>query len=146
MDEEEFRHMAKDMKPIVDPELLLIAEVRGEAVGFGLALPDINIALKKVKSGKLTPAGIAKLLWYLKGPGKKKVNRCRILTLGIKKAYRELGLGPLFYAEYVKRGPAQGYPIGEASWILEDNKAMNRAAEHMAGNRTKAYRILERQL
>ena len=30
MDPEEFRHMAKDMKAIVDPELLLIAEVAGK--------------------------------------------------------------------------------------------------------------------
>jgi hypothetical protein len=143
---EEFRHMAKDMKAIVDPELLLIAEVRGEAVGFGLALPDVNMAIKRVKNGKLFPTGIFKLLWFLKGPGRKKTSRCRIVTLGIKKAYRELGLGPLFYAEYFKRGPAQGYPAGEASWILEDNIAMNRAAEHMAGKRTKAYRIFEKSL
>ena len=147
MDAEEFRHMAKDMKMIVDPELLLIAEVAGKPAAFALTLPDVNQAQAKVKDGKLLPLGIFKLLWNLKGPGRKKtINRCRILTLGIKKAYRELGIGPLLYSEYLKRGPAQGCPVGEASWILEDNKPMNRALEHMCGERTKVYRLYDRAL
>ena len=147
MEPDEFRHMAKDMKLIMDPELLLICEVQGKVAGFALTLPDVNQALKKVRDGNLFPTGIAKLLWNLKGPGKKKtINRCRILTLGIKKAYREFGIGPLLYTEYLKRGPALGYPVGEASWILEDNKPMNKALEHMCGQRTKVYRIYDRAL
>lgn len=147
MDKEEFRHMAKDMKAILDPELLLIAEVRGEPAAFGLALPDVNQAIAKVRDGKLLPTGIFKLLWNTKGPGRRKtINRMRILTLGIRKAYRNYALGPLLYAEYFKRGPASGYQVGEASWILEDNKPMNSALAHMCGERTKVYRIYDRPL
>jgi hypothetical protein len=147
MTPEEFDHMGKEMKPIVDPELLLIAEVRGEPAAFGLALPDVNQAIKKVRNGKLLPFGIFKLLWNLKGPGRRStINRCRILTLGIKKAYRNYGIGPLLYTEYFKRGPGNGYPIGEASWILEDNVPMNRAAQMMCGERAKVYRIYDKAL
>ncbi len=145
MEPDEFQHMAKDMKAIVDPELLLIAEVRGEPAGFGLTLPDVNQAFKRIPDGKLFPFGLPKLLWYLKGPGRSStINRCRVLTLGIKKAFRNFSLGPLFYTEYLKRGPAAGYPTGEASWILEDNRAMNRALEMMCGERTKVYRVYDR--
>ncbi|HUP58042.1 MAG TPA: N-acetyltransferase, partial [Bdellovibrionota bacterium] len=147
MEPEEFRHMAKDMKMIVDPNLLLLAYVKDEPAGFALTLPDVNQVLHKVKDGKLFPTGIFKLLWNLKGPGRKKtINRCRILTLGIKKKYQTVGIGPLLYTEYLKRGPGGGYPVGEASWILEDNKPMNRALEHMCGQRTKVYRIYDRAL
>lgn len=147
MEPEEFRHLAKDLKLIIDPELCLIAEVSGQAVGFALTLPDVNQAIKKVKDGKLFPTGIFKLLWNLKGPGRKKtINRCRILTLGIKKAYQDTGIGPLLYTEYLKRGPALGYPVGEASWILEDNIPMNKALQRMCGERTKVYRIYDRTL
>src|SRR6185312_15448577 len=119
MDEAEFRHMAKDMKLILDPELMLIAEVKGQPVGFGLALPDVNQVFHKIPDGKLLPFGIFKLLWNLKGPFRHKtITRARVLTLGIKKAYVELGIGPILYTEYFKRGPARGYPLGEASWIL----------------------------
>ncbi len=147
MTPEEFRHMAKDMKMILDPELLLIAEVRGEPAAFALALPDVNQVFKKVPSGKLLPVGLFQLLWNLKGPGKKKtMNRCRVLTLGIKKKFQTIGIGPVLYLEYLKRGPANGYPVGEASWILEDNIPMNKALEHMCGKRTKVHRIYDKTL
>jgi len=147
MNPEEFRHMAKDMKMIIDPALVLVCEVAGKPAGFALTLPDVNQAFKKVPSGELFPTGIFKLLWNLKGPGRKStINRCRILTLGIKKEYQTLGIGPMLYAEYYKRGPALGYPVGEASWILEDNKPMNRALTHMCGERTKVYRIYDKVL
>lgn len=144
MEPAEFRHLAKDLKLIYDPDLCLVAEVKGKMVGFALTLPDVNQAMKKVKDGKLFPTGIFKLLWNLKGPGRKKtINRCRIVTLGIRQAYREAGIGPMLYTEYFKRGPALGYPCGEASWVLEDNKPMNRALEMMCGERTKVYRIYD---
>jgi GNAT superfamily N-acetyltransferase len=147
MNPEEFRHMAKDLKLIMDPELCLIAEVRGQVAGFALTLPDVNQAIQKVKDGRLFPTGILKLLWNLKGPGRKKtINRCRILTLGIKKEFQEAGIGPLLYSEYFRRGPALGYPVGEASWVLEDNRPMNRALQMMCGERTKVYRIYDRVL
>lgn len=144
---EEFRLLAKELKMIADPELCLIAEIRGEVVGFSLALPDANQAIQKVRNGKLLPFGIFKLLWNLKGPGKKKtIDRCRIILVGVKRQFREYSLGPLFYTEYFKRGPALGYPRGEASWILEDNKPMNRALQYMSAKKTKTYRIYERSL
>jgi GNAT superfamily N-acetyltransferase len=147
MDREEFLHMAKDMKLILDPELLMIAEVKGEPVGFSLALPDANLAIHKVQDGKLLPTGLFKLLWFLKGPTRKKtINRCRIITLGIKKAYQQYGIGPLLYNEYVTRCRKLGYLYGEASWILEDNVQMTRALEHMCGERNKVYRIYDRTL
>ena len=147
MSRDEFQHMAKDMKAIVDPELLLIAYVRGEPAGFALALPDVNQAIHKIKDGKLFPTGLLKLLWHTKGPFRKKtINRCRIITLGIKQSYRELGIGPLFYTEYYRKGPALGYPRGEASWILESNKPMNKALENMGSRPNKTYRIYDRPL
>ncbi len=147
MEPEEFQHLAKDMKLILDPALCLIAEINGEAVGFALSLPDVNQVFKGVKSGKLLPTGLFKILWNTKGLGRRKtISRCRILTLGIKKKYRDYGLGPLFYTETRRRAGERGYFVGEASWILEDNKAMNKALEHMCGERTKTYRIYQKAL
>lgn len=147
MDPEEFRHLAKDMKMILDPRLLLIVEVGGEPAGFALTLPDVNQVFKKVPDGKLLPTGLFKLLWHLKGPGRRgTVNRLRILTLGIKKKFQTLGIGPVLYTEYFKMGPKLGYKVGEASWILEDNGPMNKALRLMSGDRSKVYRIYDRTL
>jgi hypothetical protein len=147
MDREEFFHLAKDLKQIVDPRLLLIAEKGGEMIGFALTIPDANQAIHKIKDGRLFPFGLIKLLWNLKGPGRRKtVNRLRILVLGVKRGYQQLGLGPMFYTEYFKLGPQLGYYRGEASWILEDNKPMNRALEMMCGKHYKVYRLYDKTL
>ena len=44
MDRAEFAHMAKNLKQILDPRIVIIAEHEGKAIGFSLALPDINQA------------------------------------------------------------------------------------------------------
>ncbi len=147
MDEIEFRHMAKDMKLILDPRLCLIAEVEGKPAAFGLTLPNINQVLKKIPDGLLFPFGIFKLLWYLFGPGRKStVTESRLLALGIKKEYRSLGLGALLYAEYIHRSPALGMPVGEASWILEDNHEMLQRLEAANAQQTRRYRLYQKAL
>lgn len=137
----EFRHVAKDMKQIVDPSLCLIAEVKGEPVGFSLALPDLNQALRHLKNGRLLPFGIFKLLWH-----QRRVNQLRILTLGFKPGYQHHGLGAAFYLKTFQNGAARGYKVAEGSWILEDNYVMRQALEKLGGFVYKTYRIYDRAL
>lgn len=147
LEEDEIWHLAKELKPITDPRLVFIAEVNGEPAGFSLTVPDVNQVLYGIHDGKLFPTGLAKLLWNLKGPGRKKtMNRVRIIALGFKKKFEGLAIGPLLYAEYYRRSVQLGYRYGEASWILEDNAAMNKALERMHGKRYKTYRIYEKPI
>ncbi len=138
MSKEEFRYTARDMKQIVDPDMVLIAEVRGKPVGFCLSLPNINQALKYT-NGRLFPTGLIKLLWHTKI--KNKVDSVRIITLGIIQEYQKRGIDTLFYLETFRVGPTRGYNWGEMSWILEDNFAMVRAAELMGTKVYKRYRM-----
>ena len=142
MSEEEFDHMAKDLKQIVDPRVLLIAEQEIEGggrrpVGFLLAVPDINRALKKI-NGRLLPFGLLKLLWH-----SRKLSAVRVITMGGIVEFQNLGIGSIFLDEIYRRAPAAGLPTGEMSWILENNVMMNRAAELVGGRRSKVYRIYE---
>lgn len=144
--EEEFSHLAKDLKQIVDHRVVLIAEqeIEGRAeprpIGFLLAVPDINRALKKL-SGRLLPVGLLKLLWH-----SRKIDFIRIITMGVAREYQSMGAGAIFLDEIYKRGPGSGYPSGEMSWVLENNVMMNRAAELIGGRRSKTYRIYEMPL
>ncbi|HEU4388974.1 MAG TPA: N-acetyltransferase [Blastocatellia bacterium] len=141
--DEEFQHLARDMKQIVDPEVVYIAERQVEGmtepqpVGFMLAVPDLNRALKRL-SGRLLPVGIFKLLWY-----SRKINSIRVITLGVAKEYQSLGIAAVFYDEVYRRGRAKGYSSAEASWVLEDNVLMIRAIEMLGARRHKTYRIYE---
>ena len=131
----EIQHLAKSLKPIVDPRYALIAEVHGEPVGFALALPDLNQALKHAR-GRLFPLGLLKLLWH-----RRRIDRLRIFTLGVKPEYRKRGIDALFYLRIFQNGLAAGTGRGEASWILEDNWGMRRALERMGGYVYKTYRV-----
>lgn len=141
MTPDEFDYIANDFKQIIDPEITLIGEYDGQAVGFLLALPNYNKVFKKLTNGRLFPFGI---FTFLKE--RKKIDNIRIVTLGIKQKYQPLGLGAIFYKEIVKRGLARGYKSGEMSWVLEDNDLMNRAAKLLGGEVHKTYRIYEDDL
>jgi GNAT superfamily N-acetyltransferase len=132
--------MAKDLRPIVNPEVVVIAESKGKAVGFGVSLPDLNIVLKDNKHGYLIP-GIIRLMLF-----KKKINFMRIVILGVLPEYRNSGIGGMLFYETGRRGVAQGYYQGEASWVLEDNVMMNRGARLMNADITKTYRMYEMPL
>src|SRR5690349_24885623 len=75
--EAEIDHLAKQLKPIVVPDLVVFVEREGQLVGFAAALPDLNVALKKNPSGRLFP-GIIRILWAARKP-----TRMRILLLGL---------------------------------------------------------------
>jgi len=143
---EEFDHLAKDLKQIVDPKIVYIAERMEEgkpeprAVGFFLAVPDLNQALKKAK-GRLLPVGILKLLWH-----SRKIRSIRIITMGAIREFQNLGIAAMFYDEIYRRVPEHGYTTGEMSWILENNTLMNRSAELLGGKLYKTYRIYETPL
>lgn len=143
MSREEFRHAAQDMKQIIDPDLVFIAEIQGQPVGFSLSLPNINQALIHT-NGTLFPTGLIKLLWHTKI--KNKVDSIRIITLGLIPEYQKRGIDNIFYIKTYDVGTSKGYNWGEMSWILEDNFAMVRQAELMGGTLYKKYRMYGMQV
>ncbi|MFH1373635.1 MAG: N-acetyltransferase [bacterium] len=143
MSEEEFFHMARQLKQIVDPELVLIAEHDGQPVAFLLAVPNINQALIHL-NGKLFPLGLPKLLWHTKI--KNKVDGCRIIMLGILPQFRKRGIDSMLYVRSYQRGVERGYTWAELSWILETNDLMRRGVEQLGARLYKRYRIVEMPL
>lgn len=146
MNDAEFDHMAKSLKDAIWPDFCLIAESQGNPIGFSLALPDINQVLKSNPSGRLLPFGIFKLLVGL-NPKKKRITQVRVITLGVKKAFRASGVASTFYLESYRRAKIQGLVRGEMSWILEDNEQMLSAINAFYGKPAyKTYRIYDKAL
>jgi hypothetical protein len=135
--EEEIDAMAVDLKPLVEPSLVIFAEIENEIVGAALVMLDYNQIFKSM-NGRLLPFNFLKLFTQ-----KKKITWSRIITLGILPEYQKRGLDAVFYWEITKRAEELGIYLGEASWILEDNEMMNRGAEVMNGELYKKYRIYE---
>lgn len=135
--DDEINAMAKDLKPIVEPSLVIFGEKEGKLIGAALVMLDYNQIFKEL-NGHLFPLGFIKL--YTK---KKEIKWARILTLGLLPEYRNKGIDSLFYWEILQRGTKLGIKLGEASWVLEDNIMMNRGLELMNAHIYKKYRIYE---
>lgn len=138
MSDAEVEHMAKQLKQVVDPELVLFGEINGEPAGFALVLPDIYQAIRHA-NGRLLPFGLFKILWHMR-----RINGIRIITLGLKEEFRRSGLAAKLYLEIFKRGSAKGHTHAESSWILEDNHLMVSGVERMGFTHYKTYRLYER--
>jgi GNAT superfamily N-acetyltransferase len=137
MTDREFRHLAESLKQVIDPDLCLIAEVRGEVAGFSLALPDLNQILIRL-NGRLFPFGIFKFMYH-----KRKIDALRILTMGVLKKFRHRGIDSGLYYETYRQALAKGIWRGEMSWILENNTAMNRIVENLGFRIYKKYRLYD---
>ena len=138
----EFENMAKEFRPVVDPDLVLIAEKDdGEPIGFMLAIPDFNQAIKHLPDGRLFPFGFLKFLWH-----KRKIRTARLMTLGLKPGYQSSGIGAAMYLRCFQQGAEKGYQNAEGSWILEDNGKMCQAMEKIGAHIYKRYRVYERPL
>ncbi|MBI1967998.1 MAG: N-acetyltransferase [Gemmatimonadetes bacterium] len=136
----EIDHLAKQLKPVAVPDLVCFAYKDGRPIGFGAALPDLNVALRHNPSGRLFP-GILKVLWHAR-----RIHRARILLLGVVPEYRGTGVDALMYHWIWTHGVARGFRWGEAGWILEDNVAMNNAALRLGFRVYKTYRVYDKQL
>ncbi len=139
--DEEYEHLAEGLNLLLDLRYVYMAEHEGKVIGFAVAIPDINEITINFKKGKLLPFNIIKLL-----TGKSKVSKIRIILLGVIESYRKLGIEAVFFANYIQAAKKNGLKAGEASWILENNEMMVKAAENLNGQRYKTYRIFGKDI
>lgn len=142
----EFEFMANELKPIVEPDFTLIAEIDGKPAGFILCVPDINVALRHLKNGRLTqfglPIGLMRLLYY-----KRRIKTTRLVALGIVPEYRRHGIAEMLVLRVIESVMVRrGFSGGECSLVLEDNHLMNRFLAAIGAHKYKTYRIYRRRL
>lgn len=137
--ESEAENIAADLKMIIHPEVVFIAEVEGRPIGYMLAIPDVNDILKHMP-GRLFPLGIFKLL-----RGIKKINRYRIWAMGILPEYQKRGVSVLMFRRLNDIAAPRGSYL-EANWVLEDNALMNNALIKLELDLVKKYRIYEKKI
>jgi len=130
----------RKVKIFAPHDLILIAEYQGQPAGFAIALPDINQVLKPL-NGRLFPFNWLKLLRNIK-----KINRIRVVLMGVLKEHRHRGIDLMFYKKIVDHSRKYNYQRAELSWILESNEMMNRVLEHINAKVTKNYAIFEKEI
>ena len=138
--DDEVRHYAKELKPILDENWAFIAEKDGETVGAALTLPDYNQVLKHM-NGRLLPIGWLKALYW-----RRKIDKVRVFALGVKRQHQHTGVAAKLYERHFDSAARTPQTGGEMGWILETNKSMNRAMEGMGGKIVSTYRLFEKEL
>jgi GNAT superfamily N-acetyltransferase len=140
LDVAEFRRTADQIRLFLDPDLALFAEVNGHAIGFCIAIPDINRAFIHL-NGRLFPLGVLKL--------RRLISQIDVVTfklMGIREEYRRHGIDALLYLEAVKAVYRKGYAWLDGSVTSEYNSMVNLIANRLGAERYKHYRIYKMNL
>lgn len=143
--EAEIAHMAKSLKMLIDPNCVAIVEMNGEAIGFGIALPNLNELIADF-GGNLLPFNWIKLMYRLR----RGARTARVPLMGIRRSCSTSfagGLAPFLVIDALRKGlRAKGVKQVELSWILEDNRPMRHVIEALGANPYKTYRVYEKTL
>jgi len=142
---EEMDFMAARLKPLLVPELLWIGEAPRpdgslEPMAFMLMLPDYNVAIAPTR-GRLLPFGWLRFLL-----ARSRVRTVRVVTLGVKKPWRQSGIQSIMMADSLRFLLRKGYTGAEVSWLLEDNELVIGAVRLWGGRLYKTYRIYDKAL
>lgn len=141
----ELTHMAKGLKPLLDPTWTAVAEYEGKAVGFAILLPNLNEVIRDF-GGRLLPFNWLKMLLRLK----RGVRTGRVPLMGVRRNFAGSLLGgmvplAMIHSLQVHAAP-KGMLHGELSWILEDNRPMRSMIEALGAKAYKTYRVYEKSL
>jgi GNAT superfamily N-acetyltransferase len=143
---DEFRELGRELKLLVGPEAVFIAELDGEPAGFILAMPNVNELIADL-DGRLLPFGWLRLLWRLKTG---RATTARVPLMGVRRRFHGRPLGAMLafgLIEAVRRPLIRaGIREVELSWILETNQGMRSLIESIGGRAYKRYRIYQAEL
>ena len=136
--EEEGRALARDLKPVIDPDLVMIAELPdGTPIGFAITLPDLNVLLRGL-DGRLLPFG-----WWRLLKGRKRLRQFRMWAIGVVPAFQRRAVDALLYRRLHELLTPRGPVRLEANYVLEDNLPMLNAMRNLALQPLRRYRVYE---
>jgi hypothetical protein len=138
-EESEVETIIDDFKDIVDPECVFIMEHNSTPIGYAIALPDINVILKKL-GGKLSPLGALRLKF-----GFRRLREYRLWGMGLVKEFQNKALDTLLYY-HIFHVLSKKRARLEASWVREDNYKMNRALVNLQLKLVKKFRVYQKDI
>jgi len=140
MSEEELDYLAKMLRYMLIPELVVGAEIDGRLAGIVMALPDYNPRIKRI-DGRLLPLGFLRLLW-----NRRKIKRVRFMAVNVLPEYRLMGLSLVLMRAMAPAMISAGMCEAEFSWVAESNTSSRGALEKGGTKLVKTYRVYDRDL
>jgi GNAT superfamily N-acetyltransferase len=129
------------MKDVVDPELVLFAEVDGRPAGWFPAVPNLNEVFIHL-NGLRYPWDYLRALKYSHYQAKS----IAIKSVVVPPEYWDSGVGVLLFDEMLRRAVAKGYRWADLSMTGEYNQDTWPLAHRMGATIYKRYRFYEKPL
>jgi GNAT superfamily N-acetyltransferase len=133
--------MVLPMLEVVDPDLVLFAEIDGQAVGWFPGIPNLNEVFIHL-NGLRYPWDYLRLLKY----ARYKPTGISIKSIVVPPEYWDTGVGVLLFAEMAKRLAAKGYQWADLSLTGEDNTDTFPLAHRMGAKIYKRYRFYVKEI
>jgi GNAT superfamily N-acetyltransferase len=125
---------------VIDPELILFAEVDGKTVGWFPGVPNMNEVLIHL-NGLRHPWDYLRLLRY----GRLKPRCVAVKSVAVVPEYWDSGAGVLLFDEMARRASAKGYRWVDLSLTGEDNLDTFPLAHRMGAKIYKRYRFYQKK-
>jgi GNAT superfamily N-acetyltransferase len=133
--------MVLPMLDVIDPELVLFAEVDGRPAGWFPAVPNLNEVLIHL-NGLRYPWDYLRAIRYSRYQPKS----IAIKSVVVPPEYWDTGVGVLLFDEMARRAAAKGYTWADLSLTGEDNEDTRPLALRMGAKVYKRYRFYEKSL
>lgn len=120
MEADVVRKSLSELKPIINDSLIWFAYAGNNAVGFLMAVPDLN-EIVKYTDGRLNMWGTIKLLFYKHWKG---FSCLRVIVMGIVPEFQQRGLESALIVQAYEKGKANRYKHVELAWVGDFNDKM----------------------
>jgi GNAT superfamily N-acetyltransferase len=119
---EEWEHQLGLLVPVLDPSLLVVAEVNGAMVGASLGVPDFNRILARLDGS----AWHAEAAAFFRSPP---CDAAVLLLSALHRAWQGRGIGRLLNAGLLYQAQRRGYRSLAGTWVDERNAANRRQVD-----------------
>ena len=133
--------MVLPMVDVIDPELVLFAEVDGKPAGWFPAVPNLNEVIIHL-NGLRYPWDYLRALKYSHYTPKS----IAVKSVVVPPEYWDTGVGVLLFDEMARRAVAKGYTWADLSLTGENNTDTWPLAHRMGAKIYKRYRFYEKKL
>jgi len=128
--------MLQPFREIIDPYLVLFAEVDGETVGWFPGIPNLNEAFARA-NGLRYPWNYAQLWWHMK----RQPECLAVKSVLVPPEHWGSGVAVLLFAEMAERAHERGFKWLDLSITSADNPNTPLLAERMGAKVYKRYRV-----
>jgi GNAT superfamily N-acetyltransferase len=141
--DEEAHALAESLRPVLIPELLRFAFVKGEPAAVVGGIPDLYVALRPRWRWPLDTDLVRTARVLLQ---RRRIRRLRGMFFGIRPAFRQMGIDAILFSEVIAAALRLGYTWLESSMMLENNEAIIMLVEALGMRLYKTWRIYDLDL